>query len=59
MMLDVKMLSRELSIGRDRAYCLMRNKAFPSIKIGNTYRVSEDALERWKRQYEGREFILK
>lgn len=59
MMLDVKMLSRELSIGRDRAYCLMRNNGFPSIKIGNTYRVSEEALERWKRQYEGREFVLK
>lgn len=59
MMLTAKDLAKELGIGRDRSYALLRSRGFPSIKIGNTYRVSEEALERWKRQYEGREFVLK
>ena len=57
-MLNVKDLQRELNIGRDSAYALMRAKAFPSIKIGRRYFVSEDAFARWLERYEGREFIV-
>lgn len=57
-MLTVKDLQRELNIGRDSAYALMRAKAFPSIKIGRRYFVSKEALARWLERYQGRQFIM-
>lgn len=47
MLLTVKELQKLLNIGRDKAYCLMRAKSFPSIKIGGRYYVQEMALEEW------------
>ncbi|MDY5665604.1 MAG: helix-turn-helix domain-containing protein [Blautia sp.] len=56
--LDVKDLQRCLGIGRDTAYSLMRNRAFPSVRIGNRYLVEKTALTRWLKCYEGKEFML-
>lgn len=44
-MLTTKDLQVILKIGRDRAYALMRSKAFPSMKIGARYYVTKEALE--------------
>lgn len=57
-LLSVKELQQNLSIGRDKAYDLMRNPAFPSVRIGGTYRVSEEALWEWYRHYQGKEFKM-
>lgn len=56
--LTVKDLTRMLCIGRDRAYALMRSKAFPSTKIKGRYYVSQDALKRWMKSVEYKEFEL-
>ena len=50
-MLTTKDLQRTLKIGRDRAYALMRPKAFPSMKIGARYYVTQEALDEWLRKY--------
>jgi len=43
----VKELAEVLKIGRDKAYALMHNRSFPSIKIGNRYIVTDQALSEW------------
>lgn len=58
MMYDVKDLQKALSIGRETAYSLMRNKAFPSIRIGNRYLVEKEALRAWLKRYEGKTFLI-
>lgn len=58
MVLNVQELQVALGIGRDTAYSLMRNRAFPSVRIGNRYMVEKTALTRWLKCYEGKEFIL-
>ena len=47
MLLTVKELQQLLKIGRDKAYCLMHAKSFPSVKIGGRYYVQEQALQEW------------
>ena len=37
---------------------MVRQKGFPSIKVGNRYVVRESSLEKWIETNEGREFIL-
>lgn len=55
-MLTTKDLQKTLHIGRDRAYALMRAKAFPSIKIGARYYVTEEALNEWLKRYAYKSF---
>lgn len=57
-MLTTKDLQTILKIGRDRAYALMRSKAFPSIKIGARYYVTKEALDEWLRKYAYRTYEL-
>ncbi len=57
-MLTVKDIQKKLKIGRDRAYALMRSTAFPSIKIGARYYVTEEALDDWLRRYAYKTFEL-
>ena len=45
--LSVVELQKELGIGRDLAYSLVKRKDFPSIKIGREYRVLADNLYDW------------
>ncbi len=51
--LTTKDLAVKLRIGRDKAYSLIKSPSFPSIKIGNRYIVTEQALADWltKNQY--------
>ena len=57
-MLTVKDIQKKLKIGRDRAYALMRSTAFPSIKIGARYYVTEEALDDLLRRYAYKTFEL-
>lgn len=43
-------LSDMLQISLKRAKILMRTEGFPSIRIGSSYRVEEEALSRWVSQ---------
>lgn len=43
---------------KNTAYKMVRQKGFPSIKVGNRYVVRESSLEKWIETNEGREFIL-
>ena len=52
--LQTKDLMKYLKIGKDRAYALMRQNGFPSIKIGKTFIVTQEALETWLKNNEGR-----
>ena len=36
-----------LDIGHARAYALVKQRGFPSIKIGRQFKVPRDAFERW------------
>ena len=51
-------LQQALGIGRETAYALMHNKSFPSIKMGGRYFVEIGALQRWLKNYEGKEIYL-
>lgn len=57
-MLTTKDLQRELQIGRDRAYGLMRSNGFPSIRIGCRYYVTKQALDEWLKKYQYKSFEL-
>lgn len=57
-MLTTKDLQQILKIGRDRAYALMRSKAFPSMKIGTRYYVTQEALDDWLRKYAYKTFVI-
>ena len=54
MVLSVKELQECLGIGRDVAYALMKNGAFPSMRLGNRYMVEKEAFARRLKQNEGR-----
>lgn len=56
--LTPKALAKRLSIGRDKAYALMRSVGFPSIMIGDRFIVTEEALERWLKNCEGKSYDL-
>lgn len=57
-LLDVKDLMQLMKIGRDKAYDLMRSDGFPSFRIGKSYRVSEEAYNRWASENQYREFAV-
>lgn len=58
MLLKTRDLQDQLSIGRDKAYKLMHTSGFPSIKIGDTYFVSQDELQKWLQRYTYKEFKI-
>lgn len=58
MLLKTRDLQEQLRIGRDKAYKLMHASGFPSIKIGGTYFVSQDELQKWLQRYTFNEFKL-
>ena len=58
MLLTVIELRNKLGIGRDKAYALMRSSAFPSIKLGKQYYVTEEALKNWLHRMEYKELNL-
>ncbi len=46
-MITVDELQRRFDIGRNLAYRLVRQKDFPSIKLGKEYRVFAEQLPAW------------
>ena len=46
-LMTVNDVQKKLGIGRDAAYRLMKNKKFPSIRIGARYYITEAALIEW------------
>ena len=47
--LTVKELPQILKIGANSAYTLIHSKAFPVIKIGQTYRIPAEPFYAWLR----------
>ena len=45
--LTVKELQQILKIGSNSAYALIHSKAFPVIKIGQTYRIPAEPFYAW------------
>ena len=43
--LTVSDVQKILRIGKNRAYELVKQNKIPSIRIGNTYRISRNAIE--------------
>lgn len=43
----VKEIQKILNIGKNTAYQLIESRPFPVIKIGNTYRISKEAFNKW------------
>lgn len=56
--LYTKDLMNVLGIGRDRAYALMRSSGFPSTKLGRNYFVTDENLQKWLKDYTGKQFML-
>ena len=56
--LTPKRLAEALSIGRDKAYALMRSKGFPSIQLEDRFIVTQDALDRWLHDMEGKHYSV-
>ena len=56
--LTVKDLMEVLHLGKDRAYALMRSRSFPALRIGKSYLVTRDSLEKWLDQNAGRDIVI-
>lgn len=46
-LMSVKELQNYLGIGKDKAYELVKNKSFPSIKIGGRYYITKPNFVEW------------
>ena len=51
-----KDLQQIFGLSKNRIYDIMHQKAFPTIKIGRRYFVTEDALKEWASIYQYGEF---
>lgn len=58
MLLSTRDLQKKLRISRDRAYALMHASAFPSMKLGGRYYVSEEQVDDWLKRYAYKSFEL-
>ena len=57
-LLNYRDLMEILHISQDRAYQLLRSKAFPGIRIGNRMYVTRKRLNNWLDLYTGRQFLV-
>jgi excisionase family DNA binding protein len=48
-MMNSREVAEALDIGINKARALMKHKGFPSIRLGGTVRVSEEAFHEWIR----------
>ena len=53
--LSVEEMRKELGLGRNIAYEMVRMSGFPAIRIGKKIIVTRAGLERWLEQNEGKE----
>ena len=56
--LTTKDVSIVLKLGRDSTYALMSSKNFPSYKIGKRYFVTNEALNKWLKNVDGKTVII-
>lgn len=56
--LTPKEVSDILKIGKNQTYTLMGSKIFPSYRIGNKLFVTQEALEKWLNNIQGRQIYL-
>lgn len=45
-------------MSRKRVYDMFRQDTFPSIRIGKRHFITESALYKWLKEYEGKEYYL-
>lgn len=53
-----KEVSKFLKLGINQTYKLMKSEGFPSYHIGNKVFVTKEALEKWLRKAENKEFKI-
>lgn len=58
-MLTVEDIQEHLCLGKDSAYALVKLTSFPSIKIGNQYRIPLSEYKKWLSESIGKEFIIR
>lgn len=58
-MLTVDDIKNHLKIGKDSAYELVKLSTFPSIKIGNKYRIPLSEYKKWLEKSVGKEYIIR
>lgn len=46
-MIGVNEIMQMMGIGRNRAYEIIKQKEFPSIKVGRRYLVHKEVFEKW------------
>lgn len=46
-----------LSLGRNRAYALMRSNGFPSFRLNHKIMVTKDNFEKWLRQNVNKTYV--
>ena len=53
-----KDIMKVFNMNRQRVYDMFRQDTFPSIRIGKRHYISEEAFNKWLKEYEGKEFFL-
>lgn len=57
-LLRVQEVRNTLGIGINQTRRLIQRDDFPKIKIGRSYRIPEDELEKWVRKSMGKEYKI-
>jgi excisionase family DNA binding protein len=57
-LLTVQDVQGILQFSQNKVYKLFHSEAFPSMKIGGQYRISQKALQWWIDTYRNRKFLL-
>lgn len=56
--LGVKDIQNIFNVGREKAIALIKSEGFPVIKIGRTYRIDPQKLEKWIAEHEGKTIAM-
>jgi len=56
--LTTKEVKERLNVGTNKAYELMRSETFPSYRIGKNYYITDEALNKWLVQMQGRKIAV-
>lgn len=54
--MTVKEMAKELGIGRNKAYALVKQRDFPHTRIGRTYYVIRADLPAWLKKQSGKTY---
>ncbi|RJV78448.1 helix-turn-helix domain-containing protein [Faecalibacterium sp. AF27-11BH] len=54
--MGVMEMAKELGIGRNKAYILVKQRDFPAFRIGRTYRVIRADLPEWIKKQSGKTY---